>query len=348
MSKILVIIPTFDNGPTLRPAIHGVLHQSEQDVQVVVIGDGAPPSTDSLMDEMCAADHRVHYVPRPKSPRTGEPYRDEIIRATDAEFVLYSSDDDIWMPDHAEVLCRALADHDLAATLSIGVNDRLYLSRMDYSDPTDRALELTESRVGLTESGHRMDSYLRLPVGWRTAPPGRYTDHWMWCQWLEQPWVRATTVPEWTVVHIPKPLRLGVPGPDREKEQWRWAEEFSSPDWRQRRSGLLRAALLEERRTYERHANGLESHLKAATSRLDEMATQLAAESALRVEAEQRLGAETTARLLAEERLTAESAGHDRTATSLLAIESSRTWITAQRLARVSGWNSIRRRIHRA
>ena len=190
----------------------------------------------------------------------------------------------------------------------------LHLSRMDFADPTDRALELVQSRVGITETGHRLDSYLRLPVGWRTAPEGRYTDHWMWCQWLEQPWVSAATVAEWTVVHLPKTPRTSVSRQARADEQRWWLAEVSATDWERRRPEI-RAALLTSRREAERHTEYLDAHVAAVTARLAE----------------------------AEALGTEQMACADQAVAALRAIETSRTWVTAQRLARLSGWQRMRR-----
>ena len=40
--------------------------------------------------------------------------------------------------------------------------------------------------VPLSAGAHRLDSYLKLPYGWRTTPESMTTDIYMWLQFLEQ------------------------------------------------------------------------------------------------------------------------------------------------------------------
>jgi GalNAc5-diNAcBac-PP-undecaprenol beta-1,3-glucosyltransferase len=320
MPRVVVLVPTFDHGPTLRPAIHMALNQTEQDLAVHVIGDGAPVSTDRLMDEITTVQPRVRYHPNPKSPRTGEPYRHELLQSVDAEIVCYLSDDDIWMPDHVEVLSGALRHHDLAATLSVSLQGgRMRVSRMQWSDAADRALSCRQSRVSLTETGHRLDAYLRLPFGWRSTPPGRYTDHYMWEQWLREPWVRAVTVTRWTQLHIPAALRHNVAGDGRAAEQWAWWHRFRQPDWDRERAELLIDGLRYEYERVDRSWQGLEARV-ADLVRTE----QLLAE--------------------ADARCAAMDAELSQLRATVARMSSSRTWRVGQRLARVSGYQAWKAR----
>ena len=80
-----MLIPTFDHGETLRAAVRCAVNQTRNDIRVHVIGDGAPLETNNLMDELCSLDQTVSFHPNPKSPRTGEPYRDALLRNIDAK-----------------------------------------------------------------------------------------------------------------------------------------------------------------------------------------------------------------------------------------------------------------------
>ena len=56
--------------------------------------------------------------------------------------------------------------------------------------------------VSLTGTAHTVAAYRRLPHGWRTTPPGRWPDHYMWQQFLAEPWVRAVTATRVTAVQF--------------------------------------------------------------------------------------------------------------------------------------------------
>ncbi len=245
MAKVIVLIPTFDHGPTLLPAIHSALHQTESDLEVHIIGDGAPASTDALMSTLIETDSRVHYHPHPKSPRTGEPYRHSLLSRVDCDFVAYLSDDDIWAPNHVERLIEPLIRGvDFAATLTLLLGaESPQLMRVDLAQPSDRALLLGDvNRITLSAAGHRLDSYLRLPFGWRTTPVGQWTDHWMWKQWLGEPWVTAESIWALTAVHIPRQFRANDTNEDMAAKSWEWWGRVSHTGWERDREAMLISA----------------------------------------------------------------------------------------------------------
>ncbi len=276
MPKVVVLIPTFDHGPTLLPAIHSVLRQTEANVVVHVVGDGAPASTDAMMAQIIESEPRVHYHANPKSPRTGEPYRHLLLQSVQCQFVAYLSDDDIWAPDHLERVTEPLArGADFAATLTLLLGDGdPELMRVDLSDPADRAMLLgSVNRVTLSAAAHRLDSYLRLPFGWRTTPAGEWTDHWMWKQWLEQEWVRAESVAALTALHTPKLYRGSMSVDEIAAANWKWCERTTHPNWPTDRDALLIAAANRSaRRAEERHRE-----LVATTARAVEVEAALSA-----------------------------------------------------------------------
>jgi glycosyltransferase involved in cell wall biosynthesis len=138
VAETLVIMPTFDHERLLRYSIASVLAQSYQDFRLVVIGDGSPPGTATVVDEF--DDPRIEYQRHEKSPRTGEPYRDPVIRASGAKFVTYAGDDDLWLPHHLDSITSLLQDADFVHTLPTEVmRSGVLLSWIiDLSDPKDR------------------------------------------------------------------------------------------------------------------------------------------------------------------------------------------------------------------
>lgn len=306
MPKVVVLIPTFDHGPTLLPAIHSALNQTETDVAVHVIGDGAPDSTDVLMEQVTGSEQKVHYHPHAKSPRTGEPYRHELLQSVECEFVAYLSDDDILAPDHVERVTEPLARGvDFAATLTLLLGEgEPELMRVDLGDPSDRAMLLgSVNRITLSVAAHRWDSYLRLPFGWRTAPADEWTDHWMWKQWLAEPWVTAESVPALTAIHVPRQYRDGMSNEEMAAANWEWVRRTSDEWWSLQRDAVLIAAAntssrLAEQRLAEvlavsTQADATESALRADLHVANERADGLQAQSE---------NADTASRLAAQQR----------------------------------------------
>ena len=70
-----MLIPTHDHTETLRFSIAGALAQTVQDLEVFVIGDGAPDVTREVVAEFARKDSRVRYFENPKGRRFGELHR---------------------------------------------------------------------------------------------------------------------------------------------------------------------------------------------------------------------------------------------------------------------------------
>lgn len=209
-----VVVPTHDHGATLRYSVASVLQQTIEDLELVIVGDGMPPEAAHIARGLAAQDERARLVERPKGPRHGEVYRHTVLAEARGRHVFYLSDDDLWIPDHIERLSGLLdaTGADFAATRPAGrLGDGSWvLSNVDLSMPFHREAMLSGfNRIGLSDAGHTLAAYRRLPHGWRTTPRGTPTDLHMWQQWLSQPWARfaSSTVP--TVLHFPSHERRG-------------------------------------------------------------------------------------------------------------------------------------------
>jgi len=117
-----VVIPTHNHGPLLRYALSSALAQSVQEIEVLVIGDGVPRVTREIMDEVMANDERVQFFDYPKGPHNGEKYRAEVLGQAKGAVIAYLSDDDLWLPNHLEVMERALEAADFAHSLPLRID----------------------------------------------------------------------------------------------------------------------------------------------------------------------------------------------------------------------------------
>jgi dolichol-phosphate mannosyltransferase len=73
MSKVLVIIPTYNEAENVPRLVPAVLGQS-QDIQVLVVDDGSPDGTADLVKAMMNSDRRVHLMQRPAKMGLGTAY----------------------------------------------------------------------------------------------------------------------------------------------------------------------------------------------------------------------------------------------------------------------------------
>lgn len=210
--KALIIIPTYNHGSLLRYTVESMLRQTYTNFEIHIVGDGATEETVATASELATTDTRIHWHSYPKSKRTGEEYRNEIIRkyATTNDFVCYLADDDLWLPDHVALCAEALRDADVVHTLPwcVAPGHQYRYWWCDWSLPHYRHEVLHGlNRIPLGMVAHTAVAYLSLPVGWESTPTGTATDHHMWRKFLQHPGLRYGFVSFPTVVHMPSSLR---------------------------------------------------------------------------------------------------------------------------------------------
>lgn len=233
MTTFSIIIPTFDHGKLIATAIESVLAQQEQSWELCVIGDGSPSATEKLLRAYERQDSRIRFFPKPKGPRNGEIYRDEIIRQhTSGKYICYLSDDDLYFPDHLTFLRQQFERrYNFVSTFGVSVTPKqeFYFYSVDLNDPYYVELLLGgENRVPLSNGAHTRRLYNQLPFGWRTTPKGIPTDLYMWQQILSSPATKPTTVFVPTVLHFASPERKDVTQTVRLKELTRWLKRITA------------------------------------------------------------------------------------------------------------------------
>lgn len=259
-AAVTVIVPTFDHGPTLRHALDSILAQTLTDFSLIVIGDGAPASTQAIVAEYAARDRRVAYRWFSKGRRTGEEHRHVVLGDAKTPLVAYCSDDDLWFPDHLETLAELLGANDFVTTRPLNLvrsrreaerealaagslheerlpsrRKRLYRLRTHanrFEDENGRALcfgDPPRNIAGLTTVAHTLAAYRRLPEGWSPAPPGLYTDLNMWRKFLRDPDCRVYTDHRMTALHLPASHRRDMTADERLRELALWAGLLQAP-----------------------------------------------------------------------------------------------------------------------
>ncbi|MEX2624107.1 MAG: glycosyltransferase family A protein [Acidimicrobiia bacterium] len=282
MTDVLVLMPTFDHRDTLRYSIPSVLAQTVKTLELVVVGDGAPPETAAIVEEIASRDSRVRYASHPKSPRLGEPYRDPLIRESTADVVAYCSDDDLWLPWHLEEMISLLAKADFAHTLGgqVDPDGRLRWWTIDLGQAEDRRYLLeVENTIGLHAAAHTRSSYVALPEGWDTTPAGIPTDYHMWRKFLSQEWVRAASGVRASIVHFPSSLRKDWTLDQRVAEISSWAALVADPDWCEKAwPGVVATAQFESWREAQSNLRSIREYLTEVLEARDQARAELVME----------------------------------------------------------------------
>jgi hypothetical protein len=270
-----VIVPTHDHGPTLEPAVGSALAQTVEELEVLVIGDGATEETRRAARALAERDTRMRFLDQPKAASRGETLRHQALQEARGEIVCYLSDDDLWLPDHVETMLALLERADFATSPALVVNPgRARLVHLvDLALPAYRQMHVGgENRVPLSCAAHTLEIYRRLPHGWRAAPAGKPTDLHMWQQVLAEPSVRCASGYRPTVVNFPSPTRRGWSNAERAAELAEWgqrierepellAREAAAGALREatRREAELRTQLAQRERSLGEHASALQA-----------------------------------------------------------------------------------------
>jgi len=206
-SKAHVIIPTHSAHDTLAFSVLSAINQSLPPYRVTIIGDGVTEKVRALSQELVLKFSNVEFLDNPKLSNRGEKYRDSVIRASDADFISYLCDDDLYMPNHLEIMSRHLEDYDFVHPRPSFISPRGSISFLPSGIESQeiRSMHRLDPRwntISLTGASHTRDSYLSLKEGWTAGPPRIWTDLYMWVKFFGNPEVSTFTSPFTTTIKL--------------------------------------------------------------------------------------------------------------------------------------------------
>lgn len=120
--RLTVIIPTYNSSRVLACALQSVAHQTWQDFEVWVVGDGCTDSSAAIVSSF--KDPRFQWTNLPT--RTGNQFapNNEGLRRARGEYVAHLGHDDLWFPWHLsslmETMERERADFAYGGVLFLG------------------------------------------------------------------------------------------------------------------------------------------------------------------------------------------------------------------------------------
>jgi glycosyltransferase involved in cell wall biosynthesis len=106
MPRLSVIIPTFNREQLVRFSIDSVLHQTYQDIEVIVVDDG---STDNTQQVLAAYGDKIRII-RQDNSGVSEALN-KGIRAAQGEWISFLGSDDEWMPEYLELQMQRVDQH---------------------------------------------------------------------------------------------------------------------------------------------------------------------------------------------------------------------------------------------
>lgn len=103
---VSVIIPTFNRRHVLGEAIDSVLHQTLDDLELIIVDDGSTDGTEADLRQRFPADGRVTVVARPNGGVASA--RNAGIELARGDLIAFLDSDDAWKPFHLELQVAAL------------------------------------------------------------------------------------------------------------------------------------------------------------------------------------------------------------------------------------------------
>ena len=150
MASVSVIMPVYNAAAHLEAAVQSVLHQTLQDLELILVDDGSTDGSAALCDAAAAADCRVRTVHQSNAGICAA--RNRGLELAAGEYISFCDDDDVFLPDF------------LATALGSARKNDADLVRLDYrlfrSDATGHEFELRHpagKACCLTRSGNPQD-----------------------------------------------------------------------------------------------------------------------------------------------------------------------------------------------
>lgn len=208
--KATVILPTTgDRGPLLPYSVGSIQNQTVKDIEIFIIGDGVDDDTRKIIFELKEKDDRIRFFDHPKDISRGERYRHQALQGANGKIVCYLVDRDLMLPQHIENLLRYYEKYNLVTSRIYNImenftkipvsftgepgekfrneikalqeiNDFKYNPEEFTKDSYNKVKKTFKTTVFvLSGLSHSLELYKSLPFGWRTTPPGYYTDQFM-------------------------------------------------------------------------------------------------------------------------------------------------------------------------
>jgi glycosyltransferase involved in cell wall biosynthesis len=163
--RVSVIIATYNWSSVLKFAIRSILWQTEQNFEILVVGDGCTDDSESVARSF--GDARIHWHNLPANVGNQFAANNAGLAMARADYIAYLGHDDIWHPEHLKTLLAAAdrAGADFAASLveMIGPPDSNYRIVTGYFPESGY-----DGKQGFSPSGllHRRDVIAKIG-GWR-------------------------------------------------------------------------------------------------------------------------------------------------------------------------------------
>lgn len=165
MPAVSIGLPVYNGARYLDETIRSILHQSYQDLELIICDNASTDATPEICARHAAADPRVRYVRQPSNLGAGPNYDDCFNRAR-GRFFKWAAHDDLLAPDYLALTVAALdcAPHAVLCTTGVaeigpdGAVMREYVNRFPGVESTSPAHRL----AAVIHTEHQCEDFFGL------------------------------------------------------------------------------------------------------------------------------------------------------------------------------------------
>lgn len=106
---ISIALTTYNGAKYIGKQLDSILNQTIQDIELVVCDDCSLDDTVSILEEYAQKDNRIHVYVNEHNLGFKKNF-ENTIRKTTGDYVALCDQDDIWLPDHLEILLNGMKD----------------------------------------------------------------------------------------------------------------------------------------------------------------------------------------------------------------------------------------------
>lgn len=103
---ISVIVPIYNVERYLEKCIHSILHQTYQNLEIILVDDGSPDNCGAICDQYSAVEQRIKVIHKQNGGLSDA--RNKGIDAATGEFLVFVDSDDAILPEMIEKLYRRI------------------------------------------------------------------------------------------------------------------------------------------------------------------------------------------------------------------------------------------------
>ncbi|HET9951819.1 MAG TPA: glycosyltransferase [Candidatus Eisenbacteria bacterium] len=126
MASVSILLPTRDRPDFLLEALASVARQTHPELELILVRDGGAPFGDAVRTAVSRLPFPTIVVEHDGEPAGAAVTRNRGLERARGDAVAFLDDDDLWEPDHAAALARALdADPDADVVYSDALIERM-------------------------------------------------------------------------------------------------------------------------------------------------------------------------------------------------------------------------------